>query len=414
MDPNTIRKLDVSFGKFICGALTLWDALIRLGRARKPFTTKKIAFIKLIEQGATVLAYTALRNAVKMVGKENVYFLVFNNNKDIIYILDVIPRENIIIIRQNSLASFIFDSIRCLFIMRKLKIDTTIDMEFFTRAPIIISYMSGAKVRVGLDRFNSEGPYRGDLLTHKVAYNPYLHVSTSYALLVECLKLEPGDTPLPKVDRESIEIENFTFKPSNEELKKAFEILEMSEAERKGKQLILLNPNASDLLPIRKWDVENFIVLAKKILESFKDAEIYITGSPSEKENALRIMQIIDSPRIKSIAGKTTLRELIAVYTICDILVTNDSGPGLFASMTDITSIIMFGPETPALFGARTGNARIIYKNLACSPCVNVFNHRFSPCHNNLCMQTITVDEVFSEINLIMLDLISGRGKISV
>lgn len=28
-------------------------------------------------------------------------------------------------------------------------------------------------------------------------------------------------------------------------------------------------------------------------------------------------------------------------------------------------------------------------------PRVSVFNHRLSPCRNNLCMQTITVDEVF-------------------
>jgi hypothetical protein len=29
---------------------------------------------------------------------------------------------------------------------------------------------------------------------------------------------------------------------------------------------------------------------------------------------------------------------------------------------------------------------------------VNVFNHRLSPCRNNVCMQSISVDEVFAAV----------------
>jgi hypothetical protein len=44
----------------------------------------------------------------------------------------------------------------------------------------------------------------------------------------------------------------------------------------------------------------------------------------------------------------------------------------------------------------------VIWKELACSPCVSVFNHRLSPCRNNVCMQSITVDEVFGEITRVL------------
>jgi ADP-heptose:LPS heptosyltransferase len=86
------------------------------------------------------------------------------------------------------------------------------------------------------------------------------------------------------------------------------------------------------------------------------------------------------------------------LYTLSDILVTNDSGPGLFASLTDIETIVLFGPETPLLFGANSEHSYYIWKKLACSPCVNVYNHRFSPCRNNLCMKSITVEDVYAKI----------------
>ena len=105
-------------------------------------------------------------------------------------------------------------------------------------------------------------------------------------------------------------------------------------------------------------------------------------------------------------AGKTTLRELLVLYCLADVLVTNDSGPAHFATLTSIRVITLFGPETPALFGARTPTARIIWKNLPCSPCVSAYNNRLSTCTNNLCMQEITVEEVFNAV----LDALKPNG----
>ena len=49
------------------------------------------------------------------------------------------------------------------------------------------------------------------------------------------------------------------------------------------------------------------------------------------------------------LAGKTTLRQVLVLYARSEILVTNDSGPAHFASMTPIHVVTLFGPETPAL-----------------------------------------------------------------
>jgi ADP-heptose:LPS heptosyltransferase len=168
------------------------------------------------------------------------------------------------------------------------------------------------------------------------------------------------------------------------------------EANGAGRWLFLLNPNASDLLPIRKWPTENFLTLAKRILTEFEDSYELLTGAPSEHLVVQDIAALISHPRCASVAGKTSLRELFALYSVSDILVTNDSGPGHFASMTPVDSIVLFGPETPALFGPRGESSHAVWNQLGCSPCVSPTNHRLSPCDDAVCMKSITVAQVWS------------------
>ncbi len=52
--------------------------------------------------GSTVLAYTAIRRAVEMVGRENVYFVVFAENRFILDLLDLIPPENVFAINAGE------------------------------------------------------------------------------------------------------------------------------------------------------------------------------------------------------------------------------------------------------------------------------------------------------------------------
>ena len=160
---------------------------------------------------------------------------------------------------------------------------------------------------------------------------------------------------------------------------------------------MILNPNASDLLPLRKWPTDRFQALAERVLAAYPNALVVLTGAPSERAAAEALCRGLGSPRVVSVAGETSLPELLTLYSLADVLVTNDSGPGHFASLTPVHAVVLFGPETPRLFGP-LASSTVIWKELACSPCVSVFNHRLSPCTNNVCMQSITVDEVFGEV----------------
>ena len=160
MQPKTIGNIDSWAGRPICLALTAFRRFARVaGLERKPEgPPRKILFLKLIEQGATVQAYGALRRAAELVGRENLYFCVFDENREILDLLGIVPPENVLEIRRHKFGGFVFDSLRALWRVRRLRIDATLDLESFARAPAIFAYLCGARRRVGLHRFTSEAP----------------------------------------------------------------------------------------------------------------------------------------------------------------------------------------------------------------------------------------------------------------
>ena len=98
---------------------------------------------------------------------------------------------------------------------------------------------------------------------------------------------------------------------------------------------------------------------------------------------------------LQTLGGRS---QFLMLLTLADLLVTNDSGPAHFAALTGIDVITLFGPETPAVFGVKGPRSHIIHAGLPCSPCVNAANNRMSACTNNLCMQAITVEQVFDRV----------------
>jgi ADP-heptose:LPS heptosyltransferase len=133
------------------------------------------------------------------------------------------------------------------------------------------------------------------------------------------------------------------------------------------------------------------------ILEKCSNAIILITGDPHEREEAERLKEQVNSECCINFAGKVTFAQLPLLYSISEFMVTNDSGPGHFAAVTDMHTFVIFGPETPALYGS-LGKSTPIYAGLACSPCVSASNHRKTACKDNVCLQVIKPDHVFKVI----------------
>ena len=394
MNVKAMQRADRWLGVPLCFALTIIRALFGRSTPDTSLPLRSLLFVKLPEQGSTVLAYWALRDAIEMVGRENVYFIAFQDNRFILDALDIIPEQNVITISVENFPAFVQSTLLAIWRIRRLKLDAAIDMDFLSRASAALTYMSGARRRAGFHAFYGDGPYRGDLMTHRLLYNPHRHTSEAFLSLVEALRRPPAT--LPTFDFVPAGVpEPPRFSPAPEEVTQVREIVLAAGA---SPPLILLNPNAGDLLPLRRWPAARYVELAQRVLAKYPEVSVGFTGAPGEAAATGELVRQVGSNRCVSFAGRTTLRQLLVLFTLADMLVTNDSGPAHFATLTPIHAVTLFGPETPALFAARTPRNTALWAGIICSPCVNAYNNRQSPCRNNVCMQAITVEQVFAEV----------------
>ncbi|MEI7436494.1 MAG: glycosyltransferase family 9 protein [bacterium] len=398
MRVSTIRKIDRWVGLPACLMLTVIRKLGLGGFDRPTGAVRKIVFIKLAEQGSTVLAHAAISRAIEMVGREHVYFLVFKENRFVCDVMELIPPDNVVTVNAESLPSAFISSIGAVLRLRKLGVDAAVDLEFYARSSALFTFLSGATRRVGFHSWGGEGHNRGDLMTHRLIYNPHYHTGQIFHMMVEALAHPAGRFPAFDFIPPSSSLDFPVFHPEAGEVEVVQGILRELAGISPPHPLVLLNANCSDLLPLRKWDSANYLELARRLIKQFPTAVVAFTGAPDEAAGAGALCRAVNSPRCVCMAGRTTLRQLLTLYSLADVLVTNDSGPAHFASLTTTDVITLFGPETPALFAARTGRNHVIWAGVACSPCVNAYNDRLSFCHDNVCMQNISVERVYETV----------------
>ena len=269
---------------------------------------------------------------------------------------------------------------------------------------------------VGYHIFHGEGLWRGFMLTRKVHYNPHIHITKNFLSLIHAAFAKEIEVPFSKIhiSDDEVRLEQAVISPPA--LDAVSDRIEKLCQDAKieytcGKQrLILVNPNASDLLPQRRWAQQRFSELIQGLHAQYPDDLILITGSPAEFDYVEKVRVVANVKNALNFAGQVSFAELPPLYTLADVMVTNDSGPGHFSAVTPLRTVVLFGPETPALYGS-IGNSIAITANLACSPCVSAANHRKTPCHNNVCMQAITVSQVLEKMGHQLRAADEAKGK---
>jgi len=391
-----MRAIDFWVGIPLTFCLTVVCRVQRfLGLSASPAgAPRNILFIQLAEMGTMVIASPALRKARALFPDATFHFLCFSEIRSSVEMLGIIPSENILAIDARSVLSLVRDSLLFPWRARRRRIDTVINTEAFVRYSSVLSYVSGARRRVGFHRFNQEGMYTGDLLTHKVLYNGQIHAAHTFLDLVHALEAPPGNVPrvkrpkatdcldVPKVVTDAVAADAIWRK-----------LRALAPDIGPTRKLVVINPNASAKFPMRRLPLESFTMLVRQLLE---DPEVFvlITGVASEKPDAEYICSQVASPRALDLAGRTTLTELLHLFDLAHVLVTNDSGPAHFAALTRIHVIVFFGPEIPERYRPLTATSDVIHTGFSCSPCIGPYNQRLSPCNDNLCLKSINVDEI--------------------
>jgi ADP-heptose:LPS heptosyltransferase len=407
MTVDLMRYLDRWMGIPLCFIFSVMHRMLRPFATKKaPEQVQKILIVQLSERGAVILAHSAVVKVKELFPHAALYYAIFEEMKESIQLLQTVPDDHIFTVRSASLAGFIMSTVKMIVAVRKEGMDVVLDFELFSRISALLSYLTGARIRVGFNKFYMEGLYRGTLQTHRVSYNHLKHISLNFLSLAFALREDPGRIPLSKVAVQAGDIKVPRIASAPDAQKKMLQKLQRVCPEITcEKTIIVFNPNGSALLPLRRWPMKNYGELAQKLLKN-PSVYIVVTGSKSERKDAALFCDALRNRRCINLAGETSFRELIDLYSIAHLLVSNDSGPPNVASLTSIKVIVFFGPETPACYKPLGENVEVLYSDLLCSPCVSAYNHRKSACSDNKCLQVITVDEVYERIITLLPDCV--------
>jgi ADP-heptose:LPS heptosyltransferase len=396
--------MDVRFQKFVdrwagipvCAALSLWHFGAQLVKGRFPSPPpRRILVILLSEMGSLVLAEPMFRRLRERHPAAEIHMMLFKRNRQLLDLLGVVDAANVITIRDDSLPNLLHDLWAAIKRMRATRYDAVVDCELFSRISAILSGLSGAPQRVGFHRYTQEGLFRGSFMTSPIPYNPYRHLSHQLVALAD--GIDSQSWPRGKDGRVADSFVPPVFTPEPGELQKEAGQLHRDHPSLLGKPLVLLYPSGG-LLPIRAWPLQHYVQVAQGLLSD--GFAVGIIGMPDDRALGEQLRAACDNDvHCVNLAGYTrSVRHLMTLFHRASMLITNDGGPGQFAAMTPIQTIVFFGPETPALYRSWSPHAHAFFTALPCAPCLTAYNHRSSPCDgDNQCLKRILPGEVLAK-----------------
>jgi ADP-heptose:LPS heptosyltransferase len=385
------RIIDGCLGRLLCLLATWWHLLAGRKQAL-PAKPRGILVILLSEMGSLVLAqpmFGALRRGYP---QAELSALVFAKNREVLELPGTVPPDRILTIDDRSLFRFAVDLVNAILTIRRLRIDVVIDCELFARISSLLAFASGAAIRVGFHPHTQEGLYRGGYINRPVPYNPYIHISRQFLALAAALESDtcprvkgiPGTPVLPQAVPADSQVHAFARRFAEDF------------PEVVGKRIVLVYPGGG-LLPIRAWPLDFYARLCANL--AAKGHAVGVIGMAADKPLAKAIQAACPASSCIDLTGYTrSIHELMILFHLADLLITNDGGPVHFASLTPITTIALFGPATPALYGSLKPGTVHLFAGLACSPCLTAYNHRNSPCDgDNRCLKAISPDVVIAK-----------------
>ena len=165
---------------------------------------------------------------------------------------------------------------------------------------------------------------------------------------------------------------------------------------KNGGKRLLIGVNPGSVWATKRWDAEGFAQVIK-LLKARWDCEVIIMGGPEDIQLAAAIRQASQSNCL-NYAGKFTLRELPQALGVCDVFITNDSGPMHIAVALKVPTVALFCATTPDLgFYPYSSNAVVLQKDLPCRPC-GLHGGRRCPLGTADCIRLIRPEHVLRAV----------------
>ena len=398
MNINVQRWIDRWVGIPLCAAVSCVDAVSSVFKSKRDTQPRAIVIILLSEMGSLVLAHDMFARLKTRYPNAELHALLFGKNREILDLMQVIKPGNVHTVDDKSLMGLLASLWRSVMELRRANVDVAIDCELFSRISSLLSYFSGASIRVGFHRHTQEGLYRGSHINKPVPYNPYQHISAQFLTLARAIDSTTVPTSklqvmLPTQAPPHVQLAAVLVVDIEKRLAKDFPAIA-------GKPLVLVYPGGG-ILPIRAWPLESYTALCNGLVQD--GCAVAVIGLKDDQALAQQLVANVkkvnaDSPVIDLTGYTRSIAELLALFHVAKLLVTNDGGPGQFAALTPIWTVMLFGPETPALYAPLTEQCHAFYSQWPCSPCLTAYNHRNSFCDgDNQCLKVIAPEAVLSK-----------------
>jgi len=235
------------------------------------------------------------------------------------------------------------------------------------------------------NRLGYLGHWRRLLLDQAVPYPLHLesqHLVETYKMLLRPLGVEVSDRP-PRL---------YITGEEQETVARRLRRLGITDKHI----LVGVNPGAA-YGSAKCWLPSRFRQVTEKLLENPLIRVVYF----GDDAGALQIANICKgmSERVVNLAGKTSLRELMALIQACSLFLTNDSGPMHIAAAVGTPLVALFGSTSDVKTGPYK-HGTVIHKHVPCSPCYK----RVCPI-DFPCMKQIEVDEVVQAMQKLLIQL---------
>jgi len=126
-----------------------------------------------------------------------------------------------------------------------------------------------------------------------------------------------------------------------------------------------------------------------------------LVGSHDDVDLCRRIARLVSLPDADLLAGRLSLRQLLALVANAGRVIANDSGPIHIAESVGVPSTAIFGPTVPEFgFAPRVPRSAVVQgPMLPCRPC-DVHGADRCPLGHHDCMVSVSVDAVTSTLAL--------------
>ncbi len=125
-----------------------------------------------------------------------------------------------------------------------------------------------------------------------------------------------------------------------------------------------------------------------------------LIGAAGDSALAKRIAEVSRTP---SLAGQTSLAEVLGILNRARVLISNDSAPAHLAGLVDCPVVALFGPTAP-IFGFRPlHRPSIVLENtsLTCRPC-SIHGGATCPLGTHECLRSIEPDRVLAAVQSLL------------